>query len=119
MRIHHSACTCPGEDHPGPSNLKGRGAPEIDILEVEHNKTGGPGQVVSQSAQFAPFSHDYFYANDTQDEWWVYDSSVTRPNSYKWVSPFVIVCMADWLISAICVFQRIVTVSAIIVHSEN
>ncbi len=30
-----SACTCPGEDHPGPSNSKGRGVPEIDILEAQ------------------------------------------------------------------------------------
>jgi beta-glucan synthesis-associated protein KRE6 len=33
-----SACTCPGEDHPGPVNSKGRGAPEIDIFEAEKNK---------------------------------------------------------------------------------
>jgi len=29
-----SACTCKGEDHPGPVNTKGRGAPEIDAIEV-------------------------------------------------------------------------------------
>jgi hypothetical protein len=29
-----SACTCAGEDHPGPVNTKGRGAPEIDAIEV-------------------------------------------------------------------------------------
>jgi hypothetical protein len=29
-----SACTCSGEDHPGPVNTKGRGAPEIDAIEV-------------------------------------------------------------------------------------
>ncbi len=63
-----SACTCPGEDHPGPSYNTGRGAPEIDVLEAEHNKLG-TGGVVSQSAQFAPFSHDYVYANDTTDKW--------------------------------------------------
>lgn len=61
-----SACTCPGEEHPGPSNSVGRGVPEIDILEAEKNKTdGGVGQVVSQSAQFAPFTHDYLYTNDS------------------------------------------------------
>jgi hypothetical protein len=35
---HHRACTCPGEDHPGPVNNIGRGAPEIDVLEAEKNK---------------------------------------------------------------------------------
>ncbi|EIW55856.1 beta-glucan synthesis-associated [Trametes versicolor FP-101664 SS1] len=79
-----SACTCPGEEHPGPSNNVGRGVPEIDILEAEKNKTdGGVGQVVSQSAQFAPFTHDYLYTNDTQDAWWIYDSSRSRANTYK------------------------------------
>lgn len=29
-----SACTCPGEDHPGPRNNIGRGAPEVDIIEA-------------------------------------------------------------------------------------
>ncbi|KAF8837220.1 glycoside hydrolase family 16 protein [Paxillus ammoniavirescens] len=77
-----SACTCPGEDHPGPSNSIGRGAPEIDILEVEHNKLGS-GQVVSQSGQFAPFTQDYLYLNDTQDEWIVYTPNITVPNSYR------------------------------------
>ncbi|KAF9233634.1 beta-glucan synthesis-associated [Melanogaster broomeanus] len=77
-----SACTCPGEDHPGPSTSVGRGAPEIDILEVEHNKLGA-GQVVSQSGQFAPFTHDYIYLNDTQDEWVVYTPNITAANSYR------------------------------------
>ncbi|KAG6326087.1 hypothetical protein ID866_13002 [Astraeus odoratus] len=76
-----SSCTCPGEDHPGPSPSVGRGAPEIDILEVEHNKAGS-GQVVSQSAQFAPFTHDYLYLNDTSDEWHVYTPNITSPNDY-------------------------------------
>lgn len=81
-----SACTCPNEDHPGPSTNVGRGVPEIDILEAERNKeAGGEGQVVSQSAQFAPFTHDYLYLNDTQDEWWIYDDTITRPNTYKCV----------------------------------
>ncbi|KAI0055424.1 beta-glucan synthesis-associated, partial [Artomyces pyxidatus] len=77
-----SSCTCPGEDHPGPSVSKGRGAPEIDILEAEHNKHGDGG-VVSQSAQFAPFTHDYLYSNDTSDEWYVYNTSLSTPNNYK------------------------------------
>lgn len=77
-----SACTCPGEDHPGPANNVGRGAPEIDLLEAEHNKVGS-GQVVSQSAQFAPFTHDYLYGNATADQWIVYSPDITHANSYK------------------------------------
>lgn len=34
----------------------GRGAPEI---EAEKDKTAAAGQVVSQSVQFAAFTHDY------------------------------------------------------------
>lgn len=76
-----SACTCSGEDHAGPSNNFGRGAPEIDALEAQKNKLG-PGAKVSQSAQFAPFSHDYFYGNDTTDKFEIFDISVTQPNTY-------------------------------------
>ncbi|KAI0047870.1 glycoside hydrolase family 16 protein [Auriscalpium vulgare] len=76
-----SSCTCSGEDHPGPDVSHGRGAPEIDILEAEHNKHGDGG-VVSQSAQFAPFTHDYLYSNDTSDEWYVYNTAISSPNNY-------------------------------------
>lgn len=78
------ACTCPGEDHPGPNVNVGRGAPEIDILEVEKNKTtDGQGQVVSQSAQFAPFTHDYDILTDTEDQFQIFTPDLTRPNGYK------------------------------------
>ncbi|KAG9032783.1 hypothetical protein FRB95_001044, partial [Tulasnella sp. JGI-2019a] len=60
-----SACTCSGEDHPGPTNSKGRGSPEIDIFEAERSKTGGPGGQTSQSSQFAPFSAYYEPTNAT------------------------------------------------------
>ncbi|KAG8864942.1 hypothetical protein FRB96_003529 [Tulasnella sp. 330] len=60
-----SACTCSGEDHPGPTNSKGRGAPEIDVFEAEKNKLGGPGGQTSQSSQFAPFAASYLPINDT------------------------------------------------------
>ena len=79
------SCTCPGEEHPGPDVTVGRGAPEIDVLEVERNKTSGVGQVVSQSAQFAPFTQDYEYLNDTQDEFVIYSPDITRANTYKFV----------------------------------
>ncbi len=62
-----SACTCPNSDHPGPflssGQYRGRGAPEIDVFEAEIDKLAGVGQVVSQSAQFAPFTADYVYLN--------------------------------------------------------
>jgi beta-glucan synthesis-associated protein KRE6 len=52
-----SACTCPGEVHPGPKrsdgSFVGRAAPEVDVFEALAN--GGFGQV-SQSAQWAPFN---------------------------------------------------------------
>jgi hypothetical protein len=52
-----SACTCPGESHPGPQrqdgSYVGRSAPEIDLFEAL--VSGKRGQV-SQSAQWAPFN---------------------------------------------------------------
>ncbi|KAF8323063.1 glycoside hydrolase family 16 protein [Clavulina sp. PMI_390] len=65
-----SACTCPGEHHPGPVNsdgtFKGRSAPEIDVFEAIINVNGANsfGQV-SQSAQTAPFDQAYTW-NETQ-----------------------------------------------------
>ncbi len=56
-----SACTCPGEDHPGPrkadGSWKGRAAPEIDLFEAQVD--GGGRMSVSQSAQLAPFNARY------------------------------------------------------------
>ncbi|KAF8886596.1 beta-glucan synthesis-associated [Gymnopilus junonius] len=76
-----SACSCPGSDHPGPAVNIGRGAPEIDIFETEKDKVNPVGQVVSQSAQFAPFSHDYTYNNDSSS--WQLFNDLTRANTYK------------------------------------
>lgn len=39
-------------------------------------------QVVSQSAQFAPFMHDYLYLNDTGD-WSNSNNPLTRANSFR------------------------------------
>ncbi|KAL0958584.1 hypothetical protein HGRIS_013925 [Hohenbuehelia grisea] len=77
-----SACSCPGSDHPGPANNKGRGAPELDIFEASKDKVNPIGHVVSQSAQFAPFSHDYVYGNATEDEYKIFGSGRTRANTY-------------------------------------
>ncbi|TEB12334.1 beta-glucan synthesis-associated protein KRE6 [Coprinellus micaceus] len=61
-----SACTCPGESHPGPmksdGTYVGRAAPEIDIIEAIVE--GGEGHA-SLSAQWAPFNADYRTPNGT------------------------------------------------------
>ncbi|KAH7098761.1 beta-glucan synthesis-associated [Auriculariales sp. MPI-PUGE-AT-0066] len=68
-----SACTCKGEDHPGPwlekeNRFRGRGAPELDIIEATKCKRRGDlaDQCVSQSAQFAPFDYNYDTIPDGQ-----------------------------------------------------
>ena len=83
------SCTCPNEDHPGPSPQKGRGAPEIDVFEAERNKTSGIGGIVSQSAQFAPFTHDYLYDNSTTDRHMIYNPAITVENTYKGSAVYV------------------------------
>ncbi|KAH9478433.1 Beta-glucan synthesis-associated protein SKN1 [Psilocybe cubensis] len=59
-----SACTCPGESHPGPmrkdGSYVGRAAPEIDVIEA--TVTEGIGHV-SLSAQWAPFNARYQFLN--------------------------------------------------------
>ena len=77
-----SACSCPGSDHPGPSVSQGRGSPEIDVLEAERSKTG-TGQVVSQSGQFAPFTHDYLFGNSTTDQFNIYTPDISTANPYR------------------------------------
>lgn len=51
-----SACTCDGEDHPGPNVGVGRSSPEIDIFEIQVNGAHG---AASQSFQIAPFDANY------------------------------------------------------------
>ncbi|ESK85953.1 glycoside hydrolase family 16 protein [Moniliophthora roreri MCA 2997] len=86
-----SACTCPNQDHPGPyGNLdpgsrtpryRGRGAPEIDIIEIQRDNNRLPGNVASQSCQIAPFTHDYTYT-DTPNAYTIYNASTTYPNGW-------------------------------------
>ncbi|KAF8462492.1 beta-glucan synthesis-associated protein-domain-containing protein [Gautieria morchelliformis] len=78
-----SACTCPASppSHPRPSPSVGRGAPEIDVFEAQKNKLGDGGKV-SQSAQFAPFAHDYVFPNGTGAASF-FDAGVTRQNTYQ------------------------------------
>ncbi|KAG1731015.1 glycoside hydrolase family 16 protein [Suillus lakei] len=77
-----SACTCPGESHPGPvranGDYVGRSAPEIDIFEATVD--GGIGKV-SQSVQWAPFNAGYQWLN-TSDNLQIYHSDITVLNSY-------------------------------------
>lgn len=62
-----SACTCAGEDHPGPimkdGSFRGRSAPEIDVFEAQVD--GTLGLTVSQSMQTAPFNMYYNITNTT------------------------------------------------------
>lgn len=55
-----SSCTCPGEDHPTPGT--GRGAPEIDIIEVGATYPPHSMPIATQSFQVAPFDV-YWYPN--------------------------------------------------------
>ncbi|KAG0146830.1 hypothetical protein CROQUDRAFT_43782 [Cronartium quercuum f. sp. fusiforme G11] len=61
-----SACTCKGEDHPGPKETVGRSGPEIDILEAQYGY-GPAGNIgsVSQSVQIAPMDAAYAWVNDS------------------------------------------------------
>ncbi len=54
------SCTCPGEDHPTPGT--GRGAPEIDIIEVGATYPPHNMPIATQSYQVAPFDV-YWYPN--------------------------------------------------------
>lgn len=87
--IRTRSCTCSGEDHPGPSPQQGRGAPEIDVFEAERNKTSDIGGIVSQSAQFAPFTHDYLYGNSTPDQHIIYNPAITVQNTYRGSAVYV------------------------------
>ncbi|TFK62967.1 glycoside hydrolase family 16 protein [Pluteus cervinus] len=77
-----SACTCPGESHPGPvrsdGTYVGRSAPEIDVLEAIIGPDGGQ---VSLSAQFAPFNAEYHWIN-TSDTYMIVDPVTTQLNEY-------------------------------------
>ncbi|PPQ65528.1 hypothetical protein CVT26_000485 [Gymnopilus dilepis] len=78
-----SACTCPGESHPGPMRTDGtyvgRSAPEIDIFEALISPNGGQ---VSLSAQWAPYNAGYNWLNNT-DNMIIYNTSRTELNAYK------------------------------------
>ncbi|KAJ7645569.1 glycoside hydrolase family 16 protein [Mycena polygramma] len=76
-----SACTCKGEDHPGPDVSKGRGVPEIDIIEAQVDTSLFEGQV-SQSFQVAPFNYEWNFVNTTPATQFA-DDTKTKFNGYK------------------------------------
>lgn len=75
-----SACTCPGEDHPGPDVSVGRSAPEIDLIEAQIKLSLQHGEV-SQSFQVAPFD-DFYQSDNTTGKATIYDEDMTVYNSY-------------------------------------
>lgn len=75
-----SACTCPGEDHPGPDVSVGRAAPEIDLIEAQVKLSVQHGEV-SQSFQVAPFD-DFYQFDNTSNKVELYDDELTQFNSY-------------------------------------
>jgi beta-glucanase (GH16 family) len=81
-----SSCTCPDQDHPGPttsSGYVGRGVPEIDILEAQIDLYSTPFQgQVSQSLQVAPYNYQYQF-NNASPATTINDSAITTLNTYK------------------------------------
>ncbi|KAF9485084.1 glucosidase [Pholiota conissans] len=78
-----SACTCPGESHPGPmrsdGSYVGRAAPEIDALEATVTDQIG---YVSLSSQFAPFNAKYQTVHNNKTMTFD-DPERTALNSYR------------------------------------
>ncbi|PPQ63460.1 hypothetical protein CVT24_004992 [Panaeolus cyanescens] len=77
-----SACTCAGQDHPGPirpdGTYVGRAAPEIDVLEaIVDNGVGH----ASLSTQWAPYNAGYIWDNSTENMI-IYDAPNTVFNTF-------------------------------------
>jgi hypothetical protein len=101
-----SACTCPGESHPGPQrqdgSYVGRSAPEIDLFEAL--VAGNRGQV-SQSAQWAPFNVNFA----TQESVGYNEVLMMNPGAIRMAKHFeqFIYCRSNYN-SAKCVYRRCV-----------
>lgn len=80
-----SSCSCQNtripQDHPGPSPNKGRGAPEIDVIEAQIDTVNREGQA-SQSFQVAPFNAGYLFNNQTSAVT-INDPTITKFNNFK------------------------------------
>ncbi|KAE8214156.1 hypothetical protein CF327_g2402 [Tilletia walkeri] len=78
------ACTCDGEDHPGPSPKVSRSAPEIDALEAQiQYRNGRFDSYASQSFQMAPFDIGYEWAKGgSGPPYHIYDEDIARINTY-------------------------------------
>ena len=59
------------------------------MFEAERNKTGGINGIVSQSAQFAPFTHDYLFDDSTPDKHTIYNPAITVRNTYRGSAVYV------------------------------
>jgi beta-glucanase (GH16 family) len=78
-----SACTCPGEDHPGPNVNVGRSAPEVDIVEAQIDVSRSPWTgVVSQSLQLAPFDDYYLIPDNSSRSVTIGNPRYTRANGW-------------------------------------
>ena len=87
-----SACTCPGEDHPGPNVNTARSAPEIDIIEAQiqtDRNTGTKHSYASQSLQVAPFDTEYYFHNKSTD-YTLYDTDTTKVSFYPSLAPQIL-----------------------------
>ncbi|KAG5439712.1 hypothetical protein PCK2_000752 [Pneumocystis canis] len=71
------SCVCPKSDHPNPG--RGRGAPEMDIIEASVDLNIRLGEA-SQSVQFAPFDDLY---TPRYEHTKIFNSDITRVNSYR------------------------------------
>ncbi|KAK0568363.1 beta-glucan synthesis-associated protein [Tilletia horrida] len=78
------ACTCSGEDHPGPNRHTSRSAPEIDALEAQiQYRNGRFDAYASQSLQMAPFDAEYDWTQGGSGRaFHIYDEDTTRINDY-------------------------------------
>jgi len=80
-----SSCTCSSasipNDHPGPFPGRGRGAPEIDVIEAQIDTENREGQA-SQSFQVAPFDAGYQFVNTTPATS-IVDPLITKFNNFK------------------------------------
>ena len=82
-----SACTCDGDDHPGPKdrngNYVGRSAPELDLFEGQVD--GHLGGLLSLSGQFMPANSGYWLnnASGTEVEHFEVNDRKVELNSYR------------------------------------